>query len=89
MLLTGITEGMHVRLAGPEDHPLHGATGIADRVFTPAELWATHPLQVMDAPFAWLTGQVLVCLDERPRGGPRAMVWIPYVSVRPEDIEPA
>jgi hypothetical protein len=89
MDITKVTEGMRVRLTGPEGHPLHGLTGHADRVFTPEYLWEHEPLTPLSEPFAWLSGQVLVSLDKRPRSGPRNMIWTPYVTVRPGDIEPA
>jgi hypothetical protein len=85
---TGITEGMQVRLLGPEGHELHGATGYADRVMDAAWLWEHQPLTMLGDPFAWPDGQILVSLDKRPRGGPRNTLWTPYVTVSPDDVEP-
>lgn len=84
-----ITEGIRVRFLGPEDHPLHGATGVIVRVFTADELWQRQPMDMLGDPFTWLGGQVLVGLDEpRPRD-PKDRPWTPIVTVRPEEVEPA
>ena len=90
MDITEVTKGMRVRLAGPENHELHGATGYADRVMNSDWLWEHEPLTMRGDPFAWPDGQVLVSLNERPRAarGPK-LLWPPYVAVRPQDIEPA
>jgi len=92
MELAEVSEGMHVRLLGPEDHPLHGVTGVVGRVMGAAWMWRNRPSDMMDAPFAWTDGQVLVSLDNRPRlpdrgDGRHCPPWCPLVIVRPEEIE--
>lgn len=90
MKIAGITEGMRVRLKGPEGHPLHGATGLVGRVTDDAWMWEHDPMTMMSDPFAWPDGQVLVTLDERPRAARgRNLPWTPVVAVRPGDVEPA
>jgi len=88
--ITAVTEGMRVRLRGPEGHELHGATGTVSRVLSTGWLWEHDPVTMMSDPFAWTDGQVLVSLDERPRSQlGRNLPWTPAVAVRPGDIEPA
>jgi hypothetical protein len=86
MELEDITEGMTVRLRGPDYHPLHGITGTVLRVLLPDELWRSQPGTLLADPFSWLDGQLLVSLDDRP-DDPAGHRWAPVVTVRPGDAE--
>jgi hypothetical protein len=87
--LPDISDGLRIRLLGPDAHPLHGARGVVVRVFTADELWHRQPMDMLGDPFTWLGGQVLVSLDEpRPRDL-KGRPWTPVVTVRPEEVQPA
>lgn len=89
MELKDVREGMKVWLLGPAGHALRGATGDVSRVMDPDWMWVHDPMTMLGDPFAWLTGQVLVSLDDpRPRDF-KGRRWTPVVSVRPEDLAAA
>jgi hypothetical protein len=82
-----VREGATVELKGPDGHLLKGQRGEVGRVMSVDWLNEQRPMDMLVEPFAWVTGQVLVRLFRPPEGTP-GRYRTPYVTVRPEDIEP-